>query len=233
MSYEALEKVVKEDMLPLEVAEKYLTIFLGPGDWQKCILRLWEISKNKYNSEEERKYFVKKSVSCATLLSYVEKSTIPKIPENLLYWCGSWKQFNDRDWFKMFQEIVKKDIEIIENRNKAIVIGVIDPIDISPMTRQAFNWLYNSAKESGAVNDDNKEDIEKKLANLVKAYGGAVICNIYVNHKKNVDNVFNWNSGYFFEKEIHEVYSIDKILKIKNAELQKANQNYVKKVQAK
>lgn len=72
--------------------------------------------------------------------------------------------------------------------------------------------------------------LKVKLSNLVKAYGGAVICNIFINHKSNVDKVFNWRSGYFFEKQIHKVYSIDQIKKIKLAELNKTNSQYIKKV---
>jgi hypothetical protein len=130
----------------------------------------------------------------------------------------------------MFQDFVKKDIEIIENRNKIIVLGVIDPIDISPLTRQAFNWLYDQAKASNVIDKDNAEDIKLKFSNLVKAYGGAVICNMFVKHKKNIQDVFNWRSGYFFEREIHKVYSLDSLIKIKTTELQKVNQNYVKRI---
>ena len=35
MSLDLLEKVINEDTIPLDVAEKYLTIFLGPTDWKK------------------------------------------------------------------------------------------------------------------------------------------------------------------------------------------------------
>jgi hypothetical protein len=233
MSNDTLQKVIDDHTIPLDVAEKYLTLFLGQANWQKAISKLWEVSGSKNKDIDQRKLFVKKSISCATLISYVDKANIPEVPENLLFWCSGWVQFNERDWFKMYQDLVKQDIEIIENRNKAIVIGVIDPIDISPLTRQAFNWLYNAASDHKCINDNNAEDLKIKFSNLVKAYGGAVVCNLFVNHKKNVDNVFNWNSGYFFEREIHKVYSIDQILKIKNTELQKANQNYVKKISSK
>jgi hypothetical protein len=53
---------------------------------------------------------------------------------------------------------------------------------------------------------------------------------MFVNHKKNVNNVFNWRSGYFFEREIHKVYSLQDILKIKNTEIEKTNSKYIKKI---
>lgn len=230
MSIQDLEKVINDNAIPVDVAKKYLNLFLGECDWEKPILRLWDISGSKKLNNEDRKLFVKKSISCAALISYVEKTTIPDLPENLLFWCSGWAQFNERDWFQMFQDFVKKDIEIIENRNKIIVLGVIDPIDISPLTRQAFNWLYDQAKASNVIDKDNAEDIKLKFSNLVKAYGGAVICNMFVKHKKNIQDVFNWRSGYFFEREIHKVYSLDSLIKIKTTELQKVNQNYVKRI---
>lgn len=233
MSYHDLEKVVNEGVISIEVAEKYLTIFLGPYDWKKALAKLWESSGAKRKDLEERKEFVKKSISCAVLLNYTEKSTIPKPPDNLLYWCSGWFQFKERDWFKMFQDLLKEDIKIAEDRNKAIMLGIIDPIDISPVTRQAFNWLYNAAKDNGYINESNAEELKAKFSNLVMAYGGAVVCNMFMNHENIIKSMFNWRSGYFFEREIHRVYTTDQILKIKNLELQKANQNYVKKIQAK
>lgn len=230
MSLDILEKVIQEDTIPLEVAEKYLNIFLGPTDWKKNINKLWEISNSKSKNLDDRKAFMKRAISCAVLLPYTEKSQVPSPPENLLFWCTAWVQFNERDWFDLFKKVVKEDIEIGKNRNKAILLGVIDPIDVSPLNRQAFNWLYEKARENEELENLNIEDLKVKLANIVKSYGGAVVCNMFVNHKKNVNNVFNWRSGYFFEREIHKVYSAQDILKIKTTEIEKTNSKYIKRV---
>jgi hypothetical protein len=80
--------------------------------------------------------------------------------------------------------------------------------------------------------EDNKENLVNKFSNLVRAYGGAIICNMFVNHKMNIDKILNWRSGYFFEKEIYKVYSVEQIVKIKNSELNKTNSQYVKKIGA-
>ena len=82
------------------------------------------------------------------------------------------------------------------------------------------------------MNSSVPEPLKNKLSNLVKAYGGATICNMFVNHKLNIDKVLNWRSGYFFEKQIYKVYSFEQISKIKTAELNKTNQKYIKKVGA-
>lgn len=230
MSLDSLQKVINEDTIPIDVAEKYLNIFLGPTDWRKNINKLWEISSSKNKTEESRKSFMKRAISCAVLLPYTEKSIVPSPPENLLFWCTAWVQFNERDWFDLFKKIIKEDIQIVNSRNKAILLGVIDPIDVSPMNRQAFNWLFSKAQESGGLDNVNIEELKNKLANIVKSYGGAVVCNMFVNHKKNVNSVFNWRSGYFFEREIHKVYPIQDILKIKSTEIQKTNSKYIKRV---
>jgi len=230
MYLDALEKVINEDTIPFDTAEKYLTLFLGKSDWDNHIKRLWKISGSKGFTEEERKSFVKKTISCATMLPASDGTTIPTPPEKLLFWCTAWLQFNEKNWFQLFKENVKEDIKIIKDRNQIIMLGVVDPIDVSPLTRQAFNWLYNRAKEASDLNEDNAKELEVKFFNLVKAYGGAVICNMFVKHKNNVNKVFNWRSGYFFEKEIHKVYKLDEIIKIKTTELQKLNQKYVKKI---
>lgn len=230
MSLDLLEKVINEDTIPLDVAEKYLTIFLGPTDWKKNINKLWEISSSKSKDIDSRKYFVKKGISCAILLPYTEKSQVPSPPENLLFWCTAWVQFNERDWFDLFKKVVNEDIEIIKKRNKAIVLGVLDPINISPLSRQAFNWLFQKAKENENLENIDTKDLILKLENIVKSYGGAVVCNMFVNHKKNINNIFSWRSGYFFEREIHKVYSIEDIIKIKSAEIEKTNPKYIKKV---
>ena len=74
----------------------------------------------------------------------------------------------------------------------------------------------------------NPEDhVTKKLKNLVSIYGGAVISSIFVSHKNAIEKVTNWRSGYFFEKEIYKIYSLDKIMKIKNMEFTKTNTNYI------
>ena len=126
--------------------------------------------------------------------------------------------------------MIKKDILIQNNRKNLLGLGVIDPIDYSPLTRQAYNWLYSEAQNAGIINEGNKKEISIKLQNLVRIYGGAVISNIFSNHKSSLNKILNWRSGYFFEKEIHKVYKIDEIIKIKSTELQKLNQKYVKKI---
>ena len=231
VSTEDIKSVLIHNSLPLSVAEKYLKLYVADIDWSNHIGNLYSNFYNKSKDPELAKENVRKAISCATLLPLIKKTTIPDPPSNLLFWCTAWQEFKEQDWFKLFQEIIKEDVIISENRNKIINIGIIDPIDVSPITRQAYNWLYEKCAVEYQY-DSIPEDLKNKLSNLVKAYGGAVICNIFVKHKLYVDKVLNWRSGYFFEKQIYKVYSFDQIAKIKTAEINKTNQKYIKKVGA-
>lgn len=227
MSLSSVESVVKEKTLPVDIANKYLKLYVADIEWNDHIVALWNLFLKKESNENVAKDQMKRAIACATILPLVEKVPIPDPPSNLLFWCTRWEQFNKNDWFEMYVNIVEEDLRISKSRNIILAEGVIDPIDVLPMTRQAFNWLYEKVKEDQTVNPDSLGDIKEKIANLVRAYGGAVICNVFVNYKKNVLNVPNWRSGYFFEKEIHKVYTVDQILKIKKAELSKTNSKYI------
>ena len=89
--------------------------------------------------------------------------------------------------------------------------------------------MYDKAESTGSINDNNKDVVIKKLKNIVTIYGGTVISSIFVSHPQSIEKVTNWRSAYFFEKEIYKIYSIEKILKIKNMEFTKTNPNYIKK----
>jgi len=227
MEKELLE-VVNEGALPIDVAQKYLSLYISDIDWKPHISQLWNNGLKKFRNETVAKDYVKKAVACATILPLTQKISIPEVPSNLLFWCTGWKQFDENDWFDIFQSVVKEDVEIISKRNKSISLGVISRVDAVPMTRQAYNWLYEKCVENNS--SENLNGLSDKMINIVRAYGGAVVCNVFVNHRHRVDNVFNWRSGYFFEKEIHKIYSVDDIIKIKAKELSKINPKYIKKV---
>jgi hypothetical protein len=223
---DSLTEVVQNGNLPMDVADKYLKLYIADIDWSQHISQLWNNALKKFRNETVAKDHVKKAVACATILPLVQKISIPEIPSNLLFWCTGWKQFDEQDWFDIFRGIIKEDLEIIDKRNKCISVGVVSRVDAVPITRQGYNWLY----EKSAEQLESVTDVEEKMKNIIRAYGGAVVCNMFVNHKHHVDHVFNWRSGYFFEKEIHKVYTLEDIVKIKTKELSKINSKYIMKV---
>jgi len=227
MSTQPLEEFVRSGILTVELANKYLTIYLGESDWPEKLAQLWSVQKKKLG-DDKAKEFIKKSIACACLSPIVNKSPIPAENHVLLFWVSGWPQFNERDWFVLFRETVKEDIRIEKNRILILQEGIFDHIDIPPLTRQAFNWLYEKLDKESFSNHDKKEEAVLKMSNLIKIYGGAVICNIFTNYSQNVEKVLNWRSGYFIEKQIHKIYSTDQIVKIKKAEIQKTNSNYIK-----
>jgi len=224
-----MESVIANDSLSFDLAQKYLNLYVADIGWATHIETLWNQSKKKFKNDNEAKAHLKKAISCASMLPYIEKTLIPTPPEQLLFWCTAWKQFTENDWFSILKDVIKKDIEISYNRNRLIEYGIIDPIDFSPMTRQAYNWLYQKADEENILSETNSADIKNKFSNIVRVYGGVTVCNMFINHKLNINKVFNWRSGYFFEKEIYKVYDIDQLIKIKTTELSKINSSYIKK----
>lgn len=227
MSIQSLEALVNDGTLSSEVAEKYLTLYIGEANWKEKIGQLWTTQQRKIKDDDKAKEFVKKSVACTCLSPLFNKVNIPEEKHVLLFWVSGWPQFNERDWFSAFRDIVKKDIEIEENRKQIIKLGIFSQIDMSPLTRQAYNWLYEKLDQEKFESEESKADAVEKMKNLVKIYGGAIICNIFTNYGPNVEKVLNWRSGYFIEKEIYKVYSIDQIVKIKIAEIKKTNKNYI------
>jgi hypothetical protein len=228
VTIEDLQKVINEDVLPTDVADMYLAIYIADIDWKPHIAKLWSNIKNKNTEDAECKAQIKKSIACATLLPTYEKKIIPSPPQNLLFWAPTWSQYNEKDWLSLYKEIIKEDIEIRRNRKKILSLGVIDSVDYVPLTRQAFNWIYAKAEDSEVITEENKQDLIKKFQNLVKIYGGATICNLFSKHEKSIEKVLNWKSGYFIEKEIHKVYTLEQLAKIKQTELSKIDKKYIK-----
>lgn len=227
MSIQLLEQFVVNNALTVELADKYLTLYLGESDWPEKLAQLWSVQKKKLG-EDKAKEFIKKSVACACLSPVVNKSAIPEEKHVLLFWVSGWPQFNERDWLSLFKDTIKTDMQIEKNRAIIFREGIFDHIDIPPLTRQAYNWLYERLDKESFSSQDKKEEAVTKMKNLIKIYGGAVVCNLFTNYSSNVEKVLNWRSGYFVEKEIHKIYSTEQIIKIKKAEMQKTNSNYIK-----
>lgn len=221
-----IRELLDEGTLSLSLAEYYLNIYVGESDWQKHMVEIWGRIKNTSDAQER----MRRIISCTILLPSEEK-LVADPPHRLLFGITSFTQFNEKDWFKQLQEVVAHDEEIAQWRMQALGLGVIDPIDFAPNTRQAFNWLYLKAEESGVVTPASKEVIMKRFKNLVIAYGGAVICNIFTRHDDHLKKIVNWRSGYFFERIIYDVYKPQQVLKIKKMELDRTSERLVKRIQ--
>lgn len=213
------------------VSEKYLNLYVAEIDWKYHQGVLYQRWIRSGMSESEAVDKLRKVIACTVLLPQLGKQRIPDPPENLLYQCSSFHQFNERDWYEELHKVVERDKEIVRWRNQCQSLGIIDPIDYSPITRQAFNWLFSAAERSGVVTPENKQRIEQSFKRLVYAYGGAVICSIFQKNENLIDRkVLNWRSNYFFEHLIFDVYTIDQIVKIKRQELKKTNPKLVKQI---
>lgn len=212
-------------------ATRYLNIYVAEIDWNTHIARVFNKIKAQGYSPDEAKDRLRKIIACTILLPIYDKQKVPDPPENLIYWCPSWHQFNDRDWYALLEEVHAKDVNIAKWRNQSQSLGIIDPIDYSPITRQAFNWLYGAAEESGSITAENQQRLEQAFKKLVWAYGGAVICSLFQKPDAGIKRkVHNWRTNYFFERLIFDNYSIDQVIKIKRQELKKTNPKLVKQI---
>ena len=77
MSIQSIEALATNGALSFDVAEKYLTIYLGEADWKEKIGQLWTVQKRRLGDEQKAKDFIKKSVACACLSPIINKSAIP------------------------------------------------------------------------------------------------------------------------------------------------------------
>lgn len=222
---------LEKQTITKEMAVKYLSLYVGDADWSKHIDTLWSRLLRKHD-ESQAKVLLKKTIACATMLPVYDRTKIPDNPENLLFWCPTYQQFNEKDWTEIFLEIVSKDEQIEGWRLECQRLGVVYPIVYAPWPRQAFNWLFKAAEESRQVTEENREQVEKRFERLVLTYGGLVICHIFQKEEYKIKKkVLNWRTGYFFERLIFDIYTIDQVLKIKKQELLKTNKTLVKQIQ--
>lgn len=219
---------VLDGSLDKEVAAKYLTIYLGhpsTGDWKEQIDTLYKKLK--------RKDQIKNVLAHAILVSTTDKTIDVDVPENFLHRSQYFRQLSEKDWFKDFQKVVEEDIEIDKYRAEAKSLGIIDPIEYQPFTRQALNWLVDHAKDAGDLDPEDKEDaqrVTRLLKNLVYAYGGAAVCGVFTDYPQSLAKVANWRTGYFFERVLFKVYTPEQVMKIKKQELAKTMPKLVKRI---
>lgn len=227
-----MSTTIEEVHISPDKAAKYLSIYVGDSDWPKHISILWGKLVKKYGAEDA-KIRMRKILACTILLPATDRTKVPDNPENLLYWVQSYHQFNDRDWEHDLGSVFIRDGEISSWRNQALSLGVIYPLQYSPITRQAYNWLYNMGIEECSNIDQPPDKLEVHARNMVLAYGGVVISNIFEKYGSNIKRkVLTWRNLYFFERLIFDTYSIGQVMKIKKQELEQTNASLVKKIRA-
>lgn len=227
-SQETLDKVLKQDVITREVAQKLLSIYVCETDWWPHVGRLHQLLSRKHGKESASE-MVRESVAFTILLPTEDKTIRIDCdnPENNLFKWRSFHQFEGKNWFKELQKVIRRDAEITEYRKQALALGVIDPIDYQPYSRQAFRWICDHAEEDGVELTDDKL---KKFRGLVMAYGGVAISYMFEKHTAEVKKVTNWRTPYFIERALFNTYSIEQVLKIKSKELDSTNPKLVKQI---
>lgn len=216
------------------LASRYLTIYVGQSDWNRHIANLANRLVRKHG-EQAAKDLLRKAISFAIILPAFDRSTRidPDHPENLLFWGMKYDQFPQKDWFKELRKIIGRDILVQQWQEQALTLGVIDPIDYQPYCRQAYLWLCQRAEDTGALTSTDTV-VKKQFQTLVWVYGGVVVSNMFTHYDALLKKkVINWRSGYFFQRAIFDVYSIEQVLRIKKTELDKTNDKLIKTVRNK
>ena len=233
MDSQVLRSVVENDELKGEVSNKYLKLYVADINWIPHLVLLRERVQRKIRLPQELRRELRKIVGCAILLPAQDRHLVidSERPQNLLFRVSSFHQYRERDWFQALQQVIKRDLEVLQWGEQVESVGVLTRVDVSPYARQAYNFLYEKAEETGAVTPSSKARIERGLISIVKRYGGVVVSNIFLRHKDALKKVLNYRSGYFFERMLYDVYTLDQIQKIKTAELVKTNSRYVKKLE--
>lgn len=221
-------KLVKDGRITREVAQTLLSLYVAEIDWWPHVVTLHGRFQRKYGDVDANE-MIKKAIAFTILLPAFDRSA--KIddenPQNLLFWGITYHQFGQRDWFAALQKVAKEDRQILDWRREVLQLGIIDPIDYQPYTRQAFSWLCDKVTDSGI---ELTEELKGKYRKLVMAYGGSVVSYVFEKHGGKVKKVVNWRSPYFFERQIYKAYDLDQIIRIKQTELRKTNQKLVKTV---
>lgn len=221
-----MEEQVK-GKLELETAVKYLSVYLGetPEECKSALNILWgRLSKQHSTAVASAK--MKEIISFTVLYESVTKSRLPEKPINLLFYCQKYDSLNEREWWPLLAKVIEEDKQIEKVRNFCLNLGVVNPLEYSPTTRQALNWL----KDRRPANDTSTST--QKLKSLVYAYGGNVVCGVFEKDKElfKIKRLPDHDLTYFFERLIFQFYSAEKIVKIKKLELDKTSPKLVVKL---
>lgn len=235
-SQESVDRLLNNNKLPQDIVETLLTIYLGEDeDWWGCVDRLRkQLLKKKGEKDTDNDVIdrLKNVVSFAILMQSHDRSIRidHEHPQNNLFWAVGYHQLGQKDWFQELKSVVRKDMEIAKHRKRILHLGVIDPIEYHPYSRQAYKWICEAVE---GTNIELNPTRQSKIRKFVMTYGGAVVSHVLYKNRPLVDRrVINWRTTYFLERVIHEVYDVEQIVKIKENDLKSTNPDWVKQVRA-
>lgn len=212
--------------LESDTAIKYLSVYLGETqeECRAAVGKLWPRLVKQHGENAAAK--MKELISFTVLYETYTKSRLPEKPINLLFYCQKYDTLNDREWWPLLDKIIQEDKEIEKVRNFCLNLGVVNPIEYSPPTRQAYHWLMDRCPDS------DRTTSTQKVKSLVYAYGGDVINGVFEKDKEmfKIKKLPDHDLTYFFERLIFQFYTAEKIVKIKKLELNKTSPKLVVKL---
>lgn len=214
------------------VAAQYLLQSYGDRNWKEAVGRLRQYLAQRHQDRLKATQDYRRTISFAVLLPGLQKSMKPNREDSeILFRCRYFHSYNEKDWHKNLCKIAGKDLEIYNKRTDILNQGAITNPEYQPYTRQAYNRLCRLAEETSAVSEKNRSAVYKRHKKFVQVYGGAVINSVFSEYENDLDKVINWVTPYFFEHLIHQQYSFDHIIKVKNAELSKTSDSLIQHIE--
>lgn len=230
---EDVNRFINDGVLRPAIYEPLLNIYVAKLDNGEWINHAKDLNRrlSRQSNQSAANEMTRRVIAFTILLPSVEPSfkADSHSPQRILFGAEKFSNFSSRDWVADLKKVVKQNQQISLWRKDILLLGVVDPIEHKPDTRQAYKWLCDEAEKAEVELTD---ELRNKFRQLVMVYGGTVVSNIFTNHRKQIGNkVTNWRSGYFFERLIFMTYSIDQIMRMKRAELEKANPKLIKQVE--
>lgn len=221
-----LRRLSEQGELTPPLAARYLTHSYGDRDWEGKLKELAEHIKKR--NKNGAKSDLMRTIAFAFYLPIVQRSMDPnQEDESILFRGRYFRQFHDRDWFSDLRSLAEHDLKIADWRASVARAGIISHVQYQPFARQAFGWLTAKAEEVGAIHAD-KNKVRDRHWKFVQVYGGAPINALF--GKGDLQRVANWATPYFVERAIYHAYSVDEVLNMKKAELNKTSSTLIQKI---
>lgn len=215
------------------IASEYWWLYLGEKNWDHAQQELVGSLKKSFGDDNKKivEHF-KKSFAFTVLAPLSGVKVTSSV--GLLLTCrqkDKWPTYYEKDWPKTLFNVLERDLDITKKRRKLWVLGRVDPFDLSPFCREAYNRMYDHAERAGAITPETKSDLEERFKTMIWVYGGAVLANLFLKHEDKIrDRVLNWNTPYFLEHVLYDVYNFNQLVDIKKTELSKTNKHLIKRI---
>lgn len=219
---------LEEGVLYGDFANQLLSIYVMDHDWSAAINRLHAQHKRN-NREDVARELTREALAFTILLPTLDPTIridADNPDNNLFYWQHFHQKQSEESWFKKLQSVIAGDMKNFAIRKELIALGVVDPLEFQPLSRQAYKWLCESAESQG---EELTARSRSQFRNFVMAYGGSIVSRVFDQKPYEVRRIPNWRSPYFIEQLTHRSFrDKNEMIRIKKTELDKTNSKWIR-----